>query len=62
MIKIVKKSSGEYILGCGAVETKIAPVELREVSRNKVKSLKDSRCGLIRNILFNGEMEVKLAS
>ncbi len=34
MIKIVKKSSGEYILRCGAIENSIAPLELREVSRN----------------------------
>jgi len=62
MIKIVKKSSGEYILGCGAIETKVAPVELKEVSQNKVKLLKECQCGFIRNILYNGEMEVKLAS
>jgi len=62
MITIVKKSSGEYILRCGAVETKVTPLELKEVSRNKVKLLKNCQCGLIRNISFNGEMEVKLAS
>lgn len=62
MIKIVKKSSGEYILGCGAIETKIAPMELKEVSRNKIKLLGKCKCGLIQNIIFNGEMEVKLAS
>ena len=62
MIKIVKKSSGEYIIRCGAVESKVAPLELSEVSRNKVKSLKQCQCGFIRNILFNGEMEVKHAS
>ena len=62
MIKIVKKSSGEYIIRCGAVESKVAPLELSEVSRNKVKPLKQCQCGFIRNILFNGEMEVKLAS
>ena len=62
MIKIVKKSSGEYILGCGAINTPVAPLELKEVSRNKVKPLKDCKCGFLRNIAFNGEMEVKLAS
>ena len=62
MIKIVKKSSGEYILRCGAIETKVAPLELKEVSRNKIKPLNDCCCGFIRNISFNGEMEVKLAS
>ena len=62
MIKIVKKSSGEYILRCGAVETKITPLELKEVSRNKIKPLKECKCGFICNIPFNGKMEVKLAS
>jgi len=61
MIKIVKKG-GKYITRCGGVETLIAPLELKEVSRNKVKPLKNCQCGFIRNILFNGEMEVKLAS
>lgn len=59
MIKIVKKSSGEYILGCGAVETKVAPLKLREISRKNVKGI---QCGLIHNIPFYGEMEVRLAS
>lgn len=59
MIKIVKKSSGEYILRCGAVETRVAPLKLREISRKEVKGI---QCGIIHNIPFNGEMEVKLAS
>jgi hypothetical protein len=60
MIKIVKKSS--YLMGCGAIENRVTPLKFKEVSRNKIKPLKDCKCGLIRNIQFNGEMEVKLAS
>lgn len=58
MIKIVKKSSGEYILRCGAVETKMSPLKLKEISR---KNLKGIRCGLIHDIPFYREMEVRLA-
>jgi len=62
MIKIVKKSSGEYITRCGAVEKKLTPLELREISRKKNKPLKECKCGMIHNIPFNGVMEVKYAS
>lgn len=59
MIKIVKKSSGEYILGCDTVETRVAPLKPRKISHKKVKCV---QCGAIHSIPFNGEMEVKIAS
>ena len=61
MIKIVKKG-GKYITRCGGVETLIAPLELREVSRKVVKPLKLTRCGLITNIAYKGEEEIRYAS
>ena len=48
MIRVVKKSSGEYIIGCGAIESVVAPIEPKRISKESKKLLRQTVCGLIR--------------
>jgi len=57
MIKIVKKSS-YYLTRCGAVETKITPMEQKKISVQIIENLQQTNCGLS----INSKKEVRYAS